>query len=367
MMAAQKMPNSPPLNSSLQQALIQAVADRCGFKIRKTDQASFRETILKRTQQLELPFPEAYYQLLTSRTAAAEQEWTQLISTITNTESFFFRDKGQFKLLKEQIIPRLLEQNSARRTLRICSAGCSTGEEPYSIAILLKELLPDIESWEVSILGLDINMAAIAKAKAGLYRSWSFRGLDPAVRQIFFTEVNHHYQLNAEIRAMVEFHRINLLQDSFLDLEPAIADLDLILCRNVFIYFDDAAIKTILDKFYQALSPAGYLLVGHAELHNQPLTQFQFQVFEESLAYQRPAGAGHVPPPARQLSPPPSSLSPDQNRQLNTFLTESDAKLRQVSLDLLRQLPAQTKIPRLGNLTAAEIIYQIEQASPSTD
>ncbi|NET33385.1 MAG: protein-glutamate O-methyltransferase CheR [Cyanothece sp. SIO1E1] len=361
------MSSTESLNPWLRQAFVQLIANRAGLKIRENDQEIFQEIVFKRTKRVGLSFPENYYQFLESQTEESHEEWQQLIPEITNTESFFFRDKGQFKLLRNHILPNLIQCKAQDQTLRIGSAGCSTGEEPYSIAILLKELIPNLEAWNLTILGVDINSVAIAKAKAGIYRPWSFRGLDNNIKNQFFQEFNGQYHIDSDIKRMVKFQTVNLLRDSFSNLNFALENMDLILCRNVFIYFSESAIKTVLNKFYAALQPSGYLLVGHAELHGQNLNQFQVKVFEESIAYQRPTDDAVRPISSTSMM---QATAPDSQKSatkidpqnLGNLLAGNDIKMQQVALNLLRQLPADTKISRLGNLTAAELILQLEQS-----
>lgn len=361
------MAQTDSLTPWLRQAFIRLVAERTGLKIRENDQEVFKEIILKRTQKSDVTFPEAYYQLLESRTDESHKEWKNLILEITNSESFFFRDKGQFQLLRNRIFPSLIQEKSSEKTLRICSAGCSTGQEPYSIAILLRELIPDIEQWNLTILGIDINSASIEKAQTGIYRSWSLRGLEQHTKRRFFQESDGDYHIDQTIKNMVTFQTVNLLSDPFSDLTHDIRDMDLILCRNVFIYFSDSAIKTVLNKFYDALRPYGYLLVGHAELHSQNLNQFQIKVFEESIAYQRSAQAPIHPmyeiSPIQPILPPAPKLSTASDPQaFENMFTGQDINMQKAALNLLRQLPANTKISKLGNLTASELILQLEQS-----
>lgn len=354
------------LNSWLKQAFIRLIAERTGLRIRKNDQSIFQEVIRKRTQSINLDFPEAYYRLLCADTDDSRAEWRNFIVGITNSESFFFRDKGQFRLLENYILPELIQQRSSAKRLRICSAGCSTGEEPYSIAMLLRQIIPDLADWDISIIGIDINADAITKAQAGTYRPWSFRGVDAATRSRCFIEKGDYYQINRNIKDLVKFRTINLLNDPFETPDTGIQDLDLILCRNVFIYFNESAIKTVLNKFYNALNPLGYLLVGHAELHSQDPSQFQIKVFDESIAYQRPA-VGEVPVNSlRYCLQVPPQLTQDAQAEGNEqcavdFLETQNSEMQRVALNLLRQLPANAKLARLGNRTASELIAQIEQ------
>ena len=360
------------LDPLLKQAFIRLVGDQTGLKIRENDQTIFREIILKRIQIIGISLPENYYQFLEVNTAESREEWKILTSEITNIESFFFRDKGQFKLLRNHIFPDLIQKRATDKTLRICSAGCSTGEEPYSLAILLKELLPDIEDWTVKIIGIDINQMALARATRGIYRSWSFRGVESDIKNRFFQEVQGNYHIDPTIRNMVNFQRANLFKDSILGLRHSIDDMDLIVCRNVFIYFSESAIKAVLEKFYNALSPLGYLLVGHSELYSQNLTKFQVKIFEESITYQRPLHDDIHPKSKNLLFQPIPQL-----RQRTSIETASqdcenlfqghDIKMQEAALNLLRQLPANAKIARLGNRTASELILQLEENLKAID
>ncbi|HBB30643.1 MAG TPA: chemotaxis protein CheR [Cyanobacteria bacterium UBA8803] len=369
------MSNADLLSTGLRQAFIRLIAKHTGLEVRERDQATLIESIFLRMKILKLPFPENYYQLLELKTADSYHEWQRLVLIMTNLESHFFRDKDQFSLLKNQILPELIQRQQATKTLRICSAGCSTGEEPYSIAILLKELLPDLEKWQVLILGADINQTALEKARAGIYRAWSFRNVDAAIKQRYFRLVNERYHIDERIKEMVKFQSVNLVKDPFLHPSSELQDMDLILCRNVFIYFEPLAIGKVLDKFYHALQPLGYLITGHAELYGQDLSLFQIKVFPESLTYQRHADNFAIQPSALEVNTHqvalPSELNylPVENLSwefdqsiLESNLGKNTINLHQAALNLLKQLPPDTKLPKLGNLTAAELIIKVEAA-----
>lgn len=356
----------------LKQAFNRLIAERTGLKLRENDQEVFEAVIFSRVQKLRFSFPENYYQLLESDKEESHNEWENLISEITNSESFFFRDKGQFKLLRNRIFPKIIQEKKGDKILRICSAGCSTGEEPYSIAILLKDLMPDLQEWTVTILGVDIDSVAIKKAKRGIYRPWSFRRVDPDIKQRFFTEKNGVYYIAEDIKQMVSFQTVNLVRDSFSNLEFNLEFMDLILCRNVFIYFSDSAIETVLNKFHDALNPFGYLLVGHAELHSQKPNQFQVKLFEESVAYQRVSKTSIHPTPAdflikNSVSSAQSPATRIDQHSLAQLFEGNNVRLQKIALNLLRQLPADTRFPKLGNLTASELIRQTENSLNSSD
>ncbi len=366
------MSSIKPLSPRIKQAFTQLIAERIGVTLRKNDYASFQDFILNRIKALKLNLPEEYYLLLHANTCQSHQEWELLVSDVTNTESFFFRDKGQFKLLKDYIFPSIIAHKSHQKKLQICSAGCSTGEEPYSIAILLKDIIPDLQDWAIKIVGVDVNAAAIQVAQQGTYRNWSFRGIDKALQQRFFKEDNNYYHINADIKAMVDFQIGNLLDDSLLAPFAKLKDMDLILCRNVFIYFNNSAIEKAVHKIYDALCPSGYLLVGHTELYGQNSNKFHIKMFEESIAYQRPE-SDSVQPISEFLSMQMPSASPhfieakSDQQDLGELFKGNDIKMHKTALNLLRQLPSGSRIPKLGNRTASELIAQLEKNLEDTD
>ncbi len=274
------------LNDWLKTAFIKLIAEETGLEIKKHDQTSLDEKIFSRMKINKIIFPDNYYQLLASKTMESRQEWQSLVHALTNSESFFFRDKGHFKLLENRIIPELIQRNQKTRTIRVCSAGCSTGEEPYSLAILLNELIPDPDQWNLLILGLDVNSLSIEKAKAGIYRSWSFRGVAPEIKSRYFKAVNDEYHIDLKIKRMLKFQTSNLVKDSFPHPNSEMKEMDLIVCRNVFIYFEKAAISKALENFYMMLKPCGYLLTGHTELYAQKLNKFELKLFDEGSIHQ---------------------------------------------------------------------------------
>ncbi|ACK64848.1 MCP methyltransferase, CheR-type with Tpr repeats [Rippkaea orientalis PCC 8801] len=275
--------------SQLREAFLGLISQKTGLEIRKQNQDVLQENILARTQTLKLHTVEDYYHLLTSETVQSQKEWKQLITLLTNNESYFFRDLGQFKLLRNTILPELIERNQRTKILRICSAGCSTGPEPYSLAILLKELIPNWQQWNLFILGVDLSQDALEIAKTACYSSWSFRKVDYSIQDKYFNKIGEQYYLNDEIKKMLTFKQCNLVQDPFWESSYGLSNMDLIICRNVFIYFSQPTIAKILDKFYYCLQPLGYLMTGHAEItsNNDTIKKFQSKLFPESVIYQK--------------------------------------------------------------------------------
>ncbi|MBR8827137.1 MAG: tetratricopeptide repeat protein [Gomphosphaeria aponina SAG 52.96 = DSM 107014] len=267
--------------------LISLVTQHTGLKTREQDKDTFKEKIWLRLKELKLNLLADYYQLLAAFNSKSEEEWEKLFLLLTNTESYFFRDQGQFNLLRNPIIPEIIERQQNSKSIRICSAGCSTGEEPYSLAILLKELIGDLAQWNLQIWGIDINQEALLKARKGIYSAWSFRSVDEEIQRRYFREIKNQYHLESSIKQMVKFHQVNLVKDLLPQPQLDLKDFDLIICRNVFIYFDTQAVSNVLDKFYHSLQPLGYLLTGHAELYGQNLSRFEAKLFPDSIIYQR--------------------------------------------------------------------------------
>ncbi|MBF0282794.1 MAG: hypothetical protein HQM07_09545, partial [Zetaproteobacteria bacterium] len=225
---------------------------------------------------------------------------------LTSGESYFFRDQGQFALLRDELLPGIIEQRKEMKRMRIWSAGCSTGEEPYSLAILLLEILPDIEVWDVSIIASDINAQALTKAQLAIYSDWSFRGVDASVQQRYFHRCAEGWELNQEVVKWVHFEHHDLLADMIPN--RLIHDIDLILCRNTFIYFNQQAIATMVKKMSAALVDGGFLMVGHTELQGVSLQQLHPKMFQSSMLYQKEHGDGFDIEAVKSCQQDPSTL-----------------------------------------------------------
>lgn len=266
-------------------------SSRCGIKISQEETYKLSHLIQNRMTALAVNDPIRYFQLVESQSAAGVTEWEQLLSGFMNGETFFFRDSGQFTLLKEQILPALILRRKAARTLRIWSAGCSTGEEAYSLAILVDQLLPDRQDWDISILGTDINCRSLQHAQQGRYGQWAFRKVDTDLQQRYFTQTGHQWVLNESIRKMAMFRQCNLVADTFSSSSLGNDYFDLILCRNVFVYFHTDAIGHVMKKMAESLMSDGYFLTGHGELPAQTVGVLQAKIYPDSVIYQRPQPA----------------------------------------------------------------------------
>lgn len=270
------------------QQFAQLITAWIGVRVKDEDAEKLHKIMSQRVARLKLRDPDAYLRLLEMQTGKSLAEWEELIPLLTIGETYFFRDSGQFMLLRERILPELIERQRNSRSLRIWSAGCSTGEEAYSLAILIAQLLPRREEWAVSVLGNDINMQAIFSAQQGVFSQWSFRGVKSDLKQRYFQQGAGTWTITDRIRDMVRFRRGNLVRDPFPSRATDVCDMDLILCRNVFLYFEQRAIPPVVEKLAASLKPGGYLMTGHNELHSGMSGYLQLLVFPWSVIYQRP-------------------------------------------------------------------------------
>ncbi len=278
----------------------------------------------------------AAYAALLSSGAEGEAEWARLEAEITVGETFFFRYAEQFGALRATILPALIAARASERVLRIWSAGCSTGAEAYSLAILVHELLGDaLPEWRVAILGTDISVEALATARAAEYGRWALRTMPPEDRLRYFTRLppapgirrEGGYALRPEYRGPVRFERGNLL--SLVEPGPPQGEpFDLILCRNVLIYFDARTVAAVVRGLGRRLRPEGWLLLGHAEPSPAFASFLDAVSLPGTVAYRPRAEAPPVAPsvdlsgapapdpvpPARQATePPPADPGPGQS------------------------------------------------------
>jgi chemotaxis protein methyltransferase CheR len=200
-------------------------------------------------------------ELVAKLKAGSEALTSEVVEAMTTNETFFFRDKIPFDHLRETILPALLRARASRRSLRIWSAASSTGQEPYSIAMCLKEFGAALAGWRVEILATDLSQGVLEKSRAGIFSQFEVqRGLPIQMLVKHFTQVGELWQLNADIRAMVQHRQLNLMQDF-----SHLGTFDVIFCRNVLIYFDPDTKAVIFDRLAKAIEPDGMLVLGAAE------------------------------------------------------------------------------------------------------
>ncbi len=290
----------------------------------------------------------------------ADREWRQLESELTIKETFFFRFAEQFAALRSTILPGLIEARGARKRLRIWSAGCSTGAEPYSLAVVLSDLLgPALAEWQVSILGTDIDERALATAREASYGGWSLRSMPMAERERLFVSQHGRWRLRLAYSGMVRFERLNILDLDGSAVPLQLSDYDLILCRNMLIYFHPDRATRLVEAIGDRLAPDGWLMLGHAEAGLAMGTSLSGVEAGGVVAYRRrdtaPVSAAPLPaglPPeqtVRRPAPvaarpvPPASSTAEQ--PVTTFTAKQDTDAQDID-EVRRLLDA-------GEITAA--------------
>jgi chemotaxis protein methyltransferase CheR len=195
------------------------------------------------------------------KTPGATALVNDVVEAMTTNESFFFRDKVPFDLFRDDIMPALLAARASQKRIRIWCAAASTGQEPYSLAMCLKEMSAKLAGWRIEILGTDISTEVLEKAKAGIYSQFEVqRGLPIQMLVKHFAQVGEMWQISPEIRAMVQYRPLNLLQDF-----TSLGSFDAVFCRNVLIYFDQDTKIRVLDRVARQMEADSYLVLGAAE------------------------------------------------------------------------------------------------------
>lgn len=210
-----------------------------------------------------------YMKLIQQDTSGTEMH--QFLNKITTNHSYFGRENEHFNFLLQTALPEL--ERTRHNDLRIWSAGCSAGQEPYNLAMTMDQYFgPRKNLWDTTILATDISTNVLTKAREGIYPSEQLTGLPPQWLSKYFSRLDgQNYQVIPRIRKEVVFKIFNLM-DAF----PARKPFDIIFCRNVMIYFDAETIARLIDKFYQATAPGGYLFIGHSETINRDLTKYEY-------------------------------------------------------------------------------------------
>ncbi|MEN3939829.1 CheR family methyltransferase [Prosthecobacter sp. SYSU 5D2] len=307
---------------------------------------------LERVFGPEGPLPGGGALLKRLKTDAEAQD--ALVEQLTIGETFFFRHAEMFTALRDAVFPDILRRKAGSRSLRIWSAGCSIGAEPYSLAILLREMLGEqFRNWSIQILGTDINRKFLRIAEAGAYDPWALRGTPPHVLHRCFTKQGAKWRLTDPCREGVTFQNHNLATDPFPDETRALSGFDLIICRNVMIYFDQPSIQKLARQFYDTLTPGGWLAVGHAEPHTDTFRMFRTVNTPGAVLYQRPVSPDEVAwtPPVLPVWFP----SAEWQRQPEPPAPEVRLRSAELPLPKAPPLPAAPVQPAAGEGELAEI------------
>ncbi|WP_273046977.1 MULTISPECIES: protein-glutamate O-methyltransferase CheR [unclassified Pseudoalteromonas] len=243
------------------------VYDACGIVLGDHKREMVYSRLARRIRERKLNNFEAYLEYLKSN---KDQEFDAFINAITTNLTSFFREIHHFEFIRTQLIPDLLKANKQSKRVRIWSAGCSTGEEPYSLAMTIYNAFPS--TWDVKILATDLDSNVLEKAQKGIYTAANVNGLEPAqLKRWFLTSKDgESYKVKDKLQESISFKRLNLLQDW-----PMKGSFDLILCRNVVIYFDKETKDQLFQRYANILNSQGHLFLGHSESMGKEHSQFK--------------------------------------------------------------------------------------------
>ena len=288
-----------------------------------------------------------------------------LASHLTIGETYFFREKHTFEVFADQLLPALIQsRRGGEQRLRIWSAACSTGEEAYSLAILLRQVLPDFKDWAVTILGTDINPHAIRKAVAGSYGEWSFRNAPEGFKERYFNRsAEGRYVVVPEIKQMVTFEHLNLVEDGYPSLTTNTNAMDLIFCRNVLMYFTPEQTRNVIEKLHHAMLEGAWLAVSPCEVSQELFPQFAARNFPGVVLYQKSGAETPRDEPSPQESPPVRPVRPVRTKPRPPTLAAAALFYQQgryaEAVDLLRPMAAaRTAAPPVFSLLARALVNQ---------
>ncbi len=274
-----------PMSTDEFRLLRDFVYQHCGLNFTEDSKYLLERRLGKRLQLHNLKTFKDYYYFLRYN-PNKDQELSEVIDQLTTNETYFFREDFQLRTFVEDVLPEIRKRTEleGEKTLRIWSAGCSSGEEPYTIAMLLLNL-PWLKSWRIEVIGTDISQRVLHMAREGVYGEASFRSTDALLKQQFFVDYEGKSRIKDEVRNLVSISHLNLFDTTRIAL---LGKMDVIFCRNVIIYFDPAGKKNVIENFFQRLVPDGFLLLGHSESLINLSTSFQLRHFQHDMVYQKP-------------------------------------------------------------------------------
>ena len=254
----------------------------CGISFDRDAKFVVERRLRERLHALGLDSYTAYYERLRFH-PDGETELERAVDLLTTNETYFFREAYQLEAFRKELLPELAARNAHKKRLTLWSAGCSTGEEVYTLAMILAAS-HRFDGWEVRVFGSDISRRVLHHARRAVYREGSFRAMPPE-HERFFLDTPDGRLVRPEIRAMCHFGHLNLLDH---DRSAIVGSVDAIFCRNVLIYFDDESRGQVVRTFFDRLTPGGYLMLGHSESLLRASTDFELVHLEGDMVYRRP-------------------------------------------------------------------------------
>jgi chemotaxis protein methyltransferase CheR len=305
------------------------LAEQIGIRFLSKRWPDLLQGMVALAEELDFPDVESCMRSL-MRVPLSRYQVEFLASQFSVGETYFFRDPAVFDALEQEILPSLIaaRRGDGNKRLRIWSAGCCSGEEAYSIAILINRLLSDLDSWNITILGTDINAEFLKKAELGIYREWSFRSGPALLRQRYFSLLESgNYVIQPHIRRLVTFGHLNLVGDIYPAFESNTNAMDIILCRNVLMYFEHEQIVQVVRNLHHALVDGGWLIVSATEAGMGAFSEFTPVRFPSTTFYrkgdagkQQESAEAHGPDIQNKTRPPAFDSIPDSDASYRSAL-----------------------------------------------
>jgi len=273
--------------------LADRIAQELGLHFPPERMGELRRGLAAAAQDLQVPDEAACTDWLAA-TPWTETQVRALASHLTVGETYFFRDTPVLNAFARHILPELLQRRRARgrRKLSVWSAGCCTGEEPYSLAILIEQALPDLAAWDVSVTATDVNPRFLEKARAGRYSEWSFRDAPTGLKQRYFENTDGLYQIDARIRGLVSFAELNMVHETYPCAINGTDAVDVIFCRNLLMYFSEQQARNVVGRLQQSLGDGGWLIVSPSEAASTAFPGLEPVNFESAVVFRKPAACG---------------------------------------------------------------------------
>jgi chemotaxis protein methyltransferase CheR len=328
------LPLSPDDSSLFQELLIEA----SGLRFEESRNESLHLALWQRLQHRGYDSYREYYNLLKFH-PEGRLEMRELLDLITIGETYFFRIKAQFNVLMRFILPEIIQRkmDSGNKCIRAWSAGCSRGDEAYSIAIAIMEVLPSYSEWNISILGTDINRTGLACSEEAIYTQKDIGHLDKEYLDKYFNVRGSTYVLKEDAKALVRFEYHNLAKDPFM--HESIQNADIIFCRNVIIYFDSQTTQRVIENFYDCLAQDGYLFLGPTETLWQITNKYERVEFPQTFIYKK-------------------TLTPAQEDTMKPFMAVPDVEIEDFTLSV-------SATPALYLHSSGPALYQNESEHAS--
>ena len=284
-MSALRANDTPGMTDREFRLFSELVRGHCGLAFGAETRFLLESRVARRMRELSIPSFSAYhYELRNDK--RRDGELASLVDELTTNETYFFRERGQLRALVREILPEALVARRERNggPVSVWSAGCASGEEPYSVVILAREAGFD-PARDLRVYASDISRRMLHRARKGSYREASFRETEPALREKYFEEKDGLWTVSDAVKRCVDFIHLNLMDRSRI---PLLGAMDVILCRNVIIYFDAAGKREVIRMFEEKLRPGGHLLLGHSESLINLSTSLELRHLESDLVYRRP-------------------------------------------------------------------------------